>query len=75
MQDDYPDTLTIRHNRAYWRGEAGELASAAEATEQLLDDCLRILGPDHRTTLTARNSLARWLGEAGDPAGATEAAE
>ena len=32
---------------------------------QLLDDRVRVLGPDHPDTLATRNNLARWLGEAG----------
>ena len=26
----HPDTLTVRHNLAYWRGEAGDAQGAAE---------------------------------------------
>ena len=29
---------------------------------RLLDDQVRVLGPDHPDTLTTRNNLASWLG-------------
>jgi hypothetical protein len=38
---DHPDTLTIRHNLAYWRGAAGDPGAATTAFEQLLTDRLR----------------------------------
>ncbi len=47
----------------------------AAATEELLVDQLRVLGPDHPRTLNTRNYLASWRGEAGDPAGAAAAFE
>ncbi|MEU4801223.1 tetratricopeptide repeat protein [Actinosynnema sp. NPDC023587] len=69
---DHPSTLTTRNNLASWRGHAGDPAGAAEATEELLADQLRVLGPDHPSTLTTRNNLASWRGHAGDPAEAAE---
>ena len=54
-------------------GLAADAAGAAAATEELLADCLRLLGPDHPHTLTARGNLAYWRGEAGDAAGAAAA--
>jgi hypothetical protein len=72
---DHPDTLTTRHNLAAWRGQAGDPAGAAAATERLLADRLRVLGPDHPDTLATRANLAAWRGEAGDPAGAATATE
>jgi hypothetical protein len=72
---DHPDTLAIRSYFASWRGEAGDPAGAAAASEELLVDQLRVLGPDHPSTLTNRNNLASWRGEAGDPAGAAAASE
>ena len=62
---DHPDTLTTRHNLAYWRGQAGDPTGAAAATAELLDDQLRVLGPDHPDTLTTRHNLAYWQGKAG----------
>jgi hypothetical protein len=44
---DHPDTLATRHNLAQWQGKAGDEAGAATAFEDLLADCLRVLGPDH----------------------------
>ena len=61
---DHPDTLSIRSNLAYWRGEAGDPTGAATAVEQLLTDYLRVLGPDHPDTLSTRNNLAYWHSKA-----------
>ncbi|MCU7820246.1 tetratricopeptide repeat protein, partial [Kitasatospora sp. DSM 101779] len=72
---DHPDTLTARHNFAFWRGQAGDPAGAVAAFKELLADRLRVLGPDHTETLTTRHELARWQGRAGDAAGAATALE
>ena len=65
----HPDTLIIGGgNLAYYLGEAGQPAEAAAQFRELLDDFLRVLGPDHPDTLTTRANLADWLGEAGQPA-------
>ncbi|MEU6593913.1 tetratricopeptide repeat protein, partial [Streptomyces sp. NPDC046881] len=72
---DHPDTLTARHELAYWRGEAGDAAGATAAFEQLLADQVRVLGEDHPHTLTTRSNLARWRGRAGSAAGAAAAYE
>ncbi|MFV2095784.1 tetratricopeptide repeat protein [Micromonospora sp. LOL_014] len=42
------------------RGKAGDAAGAETAFEQLLCDCLRVMGPDHPHTLTTRSNLAHW---------------
>jgi hypothetical protein len=65
-----PDGHALLFRNIRSLGEAGQVASAAAAFEQLLADCLRVLGPDHPHTLTTRHNLAHWRGEAGDPAGA-----
>ncbi|MFC0430660.1 tetratricopeptide repeat protein [Kutzneria buriramensis] len=72
---DHPDTLSIRSNVAYWRGEAGDPVATLAAFEALLADELRVLGPDHRETLATRGNIARWLGELGDPHAARAALE
>ncbi|WP_455431570.1 FxSxx-COOH system tetratricopeptide repeat protein [Streptomyces griseosporeus] len=72
---DHPDTLTARHNLAYWRAEAGDTAGAAAAFEQLLADRVRVMGEDHPDTLATRHNLASWRGVAGDAAGAAAAFE
>jgi hypothetical protein len=41
-------------------GEAGQPAQAADQFRGLLDDYLRVLGPDHPDTLTTRDQLAYW---------------
>jgi hypothetical protein len=43
------------------RGEAGDAAGAVAAYEQLLEDFLRVFGPDHPNTLTIRTNLSYWL--------------
>jgi hypothetical protein len=48
-------------------GEAGDAVGAAAALEELLTDCLGVLGPDHPDTLTTRGSLARWRARQGTP--------
>ncbi len=58
-----------------WRGEAGDPAGAATATEELLADRVRVLGPDHPNTLITRNNQARWRGKTGDAPGAAAAFE
>ncbi|MEV6055955.1 FxSxx-COOH system tetratricopeptide repeat protein [Streptomyces sp. NPDC052107] len=70
---DHLDTLTARHDLAYWRGEAGDAAGAATALAELLEDRVRVLGPHHPDTSTTRGNLAYWRGWAGDAAGAATA--
>lgn len=72
---DHTDTLSCRHNIAYWAGQAGDPAGAITALEDLLADRIRVFGPDHPNVLTTRSNLARYRGDAGDPAGAIAAYE
>ena len=44
---DHPQTLTTRANLASMLGEAGQPGQAAAQYRDLLDDYLRVLGPDH----------------------------
>jgi len=60
---DHPDTLSARHNVAYWRGAAGDPAGAVAAFQELLADRLRVLGADHPDTLITRRNLAYWRGQ------------
>ena len=69
---EHPDTLTTRHQLAYWTGEAGEAAGARDQVAALLPIRERVSGPEHPHTLTTRHELARWTGEAGDAAGARD---
>lgn len=57
---DHPNTLGTRFNSAQCRGEAGDVAGAVNALEELLADRLRPMGPDHPSTLTTRRSLEHW---------------
>ncbi|WP_410870356.1 tetratricopeptide repeat protein [Nocardia sp. A7] len=72
---DSDDTLTTRHNIAYWRGQSGDPAGALTELELLLPDRQRILGSDHPETLRTRNNIAFWRGRAGGKAGALTAFE
>ena len=63
---DHPDTLTTRHNIAYWTGEVGDAREALRLFTELLPDRERVLGRDHPDTLTTRNNIASWTGEVGD---------
>ena len=69
---DHPETLTTRHNLAYWQGKAGD-AAAATSLADVLNDQMRVLGPDHPETLITRHELAQRQGRAGDAAGAADA--
>ncbi len=60
---EHPSTLTARANLAYWLGEAGQPAQAADQYRGLLDDRLRVLGPDHPSTHAARANLDYWLAQ------------
>lgn len=72
---EHPGILTIRHEWAYWTGEAGDPHEAVSALGRLLVDQLRVLGPNHPSTLATRHSMARWRGEAGAAADAVAALE
>ncbi|MDQ3764494.1 MAG: tetratricopeptide repeat protein, partial [Actinomycetota bacterium] len=67
---DHPDTLSTRHQIAYWTGKAGDPTEALRLFRELLPDRQRVLGPDHPATLTTRHNIAFLTGEVGDPAGA-----
>lgn len=67
---DHPYVLSLRHDAVYWRGKAGDAASATPACADLLEDRLRVLGPNHPHTLATRGSLAHLRAQGGDAAGA-----
>jgi hypothetical protein len=71
---DHPDTLKARSQLAQWRISAGASADTNTA-EELLSDCMRVLGPDDKNTFGARGYLAYSRGLTGDPAGAATATE
>ncbi|MFI0515817.1 tetratricopeptide repeat protein [Streptomyces sp. WSLK1-5] len=73
LGEDHLDTITARGNLVRWQGEAGDIAGAASASIDLLEDAVRVLGEDHPNTLAIRSNLARWRGDAGDAAGAATA--
>ncbi|MGW2183436.1 tetratricopeptide repeat protein [Streptomyces sp. NPDC001732] len=65
-------TLRVRYQLAFWRGHSGDPAGAAEAFAELLNDYVRVFGPDDPDTLATLHNLASQRGWAGDPAGAAE---
>ncbi|WSN33750.1 tetratricopeptide repeat protein [Streptomyces uncialis] len=70
---DHPAAFGARNDFAFWRGQAGDAAGAAETFAELLADHVRLFGPVHRGTLAIQGNLARMRGEAGDAAGAAAA--
>jgi hypothetical protein len=69
---EHPDTLSVRHELAYWTGGAGDAAAARDQFAALLPIRERIQGPEHPDTLNTRHELAYWTGQAGDAAGARD---
>lgn len=49
-----------RERVAHWRGESGDPAGAAVAYGALLNEQVRVLGPDHPDTAATRREPARW---------------
>ncbi|MBN0043314.1 tetratricopeptide repeat protein [Streptomyces actuosus] len=62
----HPDTLSARHQLAFFTGEAGETHVAEAAFRELVADTTAALGPTHTDTLAARHQEAYFTGEAGD---------
>ncbi|WP_156893457.1 NB-ARC domain-containing protein [Actinokineospora enzanensis] len=67
---DHPDTLSVRHEVAFWQGRAGDAAGAMAAYETLLADRVRVLSEDDPAIVNTRACIAHYRGESGDPAGA-----
>lgn len=64
---DHPDTLTARHNHAYWVAATGDPGTARDLFHSLVTDRVRLLGPDHRDTISTRDNHANQVGFGGDP--------
>ena len=69
---NHSDTLTTRHNIAFWTGRGGHPAEALRLAQELLPDREQVLGPDHPDTLTTRSNIAFWTGKCGHPAEALQ---
>jgi hypothetical protein len=54
-----------RHVLAWFLREAGRVDEAIAELQTLIEDDLRVLGPDHHHTLRSRQALASWLDEVG----------
>jgi len=57
--------LTIRDEHAFWVGYTGRHEEAVTALAAVVQDRVRLLGPDHPDTLSARRSLGDQMGGAG----------
>ncbi|MFF9623278.1 tetratricopeptide repeat protein [Streptomyces griseosporeus] len=71
----HPDTLSARHQLAFFTGEAGDTAAAEAAFRRLVADTTAALGPDHADTLAARHQQAYFMGESGDTGTAVQLLE
>src|SRR4029078_11142263 len=54
---DHPDTRAATLDLACWRDGGGHVKGAAVAAQRLLDDLIRILGPDHLESLAGQNNV------------------
>ena len=70
-----PNAHAIMFRAGSSQGLMGLLTAAYDYFEQLLTDCMTVLGPDHPSTLAARNDRAYWQGRTGDAVGASAAYE
>jgi tetratricopeptide (TPR) repeat protein len=72
---EHPDTLISMNNLAETMKAQGDLASARQLHEQLLDISRRVLGQEHPATLNSMNNLAATMNAQGDLAGARKLKE
>jgi hypothetical protein len=54
------------HGHAHWRARAGDPAGAATSLTYLLNEQIRVLGPDHPRTVATRQELSHWTERAGN---------
>ena len=60
-QYDAAQTLSVRHENAYWTGESGKTAEGLALFRELLADRIRVLGANHIDTLETRYEIAWFL--------------
>ena len=65
------DSAGLRRTAAYL-GYSGSYAAARELYRRMLDEQVKVRGPDHPNTLAACANAAWWTGEAGDAAAARD---
>ncbi|MDX3534174.1 tetratricopeptide repeat protein [Streptomyces sp. MB09-01] len=63
---NWSDVFGAHYGHAHWRGRAGDAAGAATSLTHLLNEQVRVLGPDHPDTAATRRELARWAQYARD---------
>lgn len=59
------ELLNARHEFYSALADSGQISKAVTHGQSLLEDQLRVLGPDHPYVLTTRNDIAVWLGQSG----------
>jgi DNA-binding SARP family transcriptional activator len=75
LHTDQPVSLSLRHTLADMTGMTdGDFQRVGELLAVVVEDMMRVFGPDHRNTLIARSSLAHCTGKAGDVLRARELA-
>ena len=73
LPTDQPLSLTLRHTLADMTGmTSGDFQRVRELLAVVVEDMIRVFGPNHRNTLIARSSLAHCTGKAGDVVRARE---
>ncbi|WP_078623009.1 S1 family peptidase [Streptomyces prunicolor] len=72
MHGEGAETFAIRHQHAYWLGEAGHAAEAAWLYECLIPSLISAAGADDVTVLTARKRQALDIAASGNPDRAVE---
>ncbi|MFD8392675.1 NB-ARC domain-containing protein [Streptomyces sp. NPDC059680] len=60
VRSNWLKVFTAHRGHAHWRGRAGDAAGAAVSFTYLLNEQVRVLGPDHPDVLATREELAHW---------------
>ena len=74
LRPEHPTSLNLRNTLVGWTGLAGDFVRARELAAGVVEDMMRVLGPDDQRTLITRMDLAYWLGQTGNIRLAREAA-
>jgi hypothetical protein len=65
-----PADRDVTADIASYLGYSGGYVAAREFSQAMVEERIRVLGPEHRSTLIARDHVAFWTGMVGDVAGA-----
>ncbi|WP_432173925.1 hypothetical protein [Streptomyces sp. Tue6028] len=66
LGDDHSVTLANRYDLTVWRRDPTHPAGIATALEQLLEDVIRVVGPDDDLTLNIQEDIDRFRDQATD---------